>query len=163
MIGNNSDMPLEQIRLNDLAMKRQTNNPENLVVDISLRVEQEIVKSLDKALEDIKHCRTLDQIESVIQTRVDKLDMQIDAISKLVGLLEQGNYSKSAMDSMLAGFMEEKRIFYLVRESVLNLIVTGEDVTIAKILETVEPIVQARRDQLDLNPMRMNMVNVEKN
>lgn len=122
-------------------------------------IEQDNLSHMNATLEEMKGCHSIDQMEAVIQSRTERLTAQIQAHEACVKLLTDRPHSRLVLETQLQGLIDQRALYFKVRENILNKIAEGENVRPIEFLESVQALVDEREHQFNSTPYVLNKKN----
>lgn len=152
------DSPLSDLLKTERALERA--DLESVVLHEQLfLIEQDNLLHMNAALEEMKNCSSIDQMEAVIQSRTERLTSQIEAHDACVKLLTDRPNSKQLLEVQLRGLIDQRALYFKIREDILNKLTKGDTIRPIEFLERVQTIVEEREQEFENNPYVLSKKN----
>jgi|GEM_PF-6468464 16S rRNA G966 N2-methylase RsmD len=139
------------------------NSPDGLVPEQLYLIEQENIALMNTMLEEMKECNSIDRMEQIIQTRTQMLTLQIESYNNSLILLQDRPYSKQILETQLQGLVDQRALYFNIRESILNTIMNNQNARPIELLEKVQSIVTERELKFTNSPYALGKKNYELN
>lgn len=152
------DSPFSDLLKTERALER-ADLRENILHEQLFIIEQDNLQQMNSMLEEMKNCNSIDQMESVIQSRTERLTAQIQAHDACLKLLTDRPNSQQVIETQLRGLVDQRALYFKIREDILNKLTEGDTIRPIEFLERVQSIVEKREEEFNNNPYVLSKKN----